>query len=553
MGKANDIQDPVPFSRSPCWDMLRKYYQKEGPKAWNGKVPYHATSNMNVAYAYAELLVAYYLDWVSNFGQPDKPLLIFELGAGSGRFSYYLLLALKDVAAINNLDLGCFKLLITDFAEENVRSWLSNPQFKPYFDKGVLDCLQFDVQADPSLVCLHSRKKLGLDDFSIAPFFLAHYLLDSLPIDVFRVKEGNLYAVHVGLEIDKSSSYPKSDIRRLQLNKRLLRVKGDCYKNKQHNDLVNTAVDKIEEGYFDFPVTTFNLLDKLSEMVAGKYMFSCIDKGYVNWGCYREGTFPTIFYHDNTFSFDFNFCMLSAYLDSKDKHQLWITSNRQLIKWHVASCGVEMDKTPQIDRFAQITLEKSTPTDYMYLYSLAVDEEFDWPFTALVSLLALSNWDPVLFVQAAPSLASQVAKASFDERSFLFSYFDTIEKNYFHASDSGDIYLAIGRLCHAAEMYDDAIVYFEKSKSIFGEGYPVYYALGKCYFSAGDSSTAMGMFAHAQKFQVTKQLKSWIDYFGKDYRKAKAKLEKKREEKAKKKAKKKQEKESDEDEYEDES
>jgi tetratricopeptide (TPR) repeat protein len=143
-------------------------------------------------------------------------------------------------------------------------------------------------------------------------------------------------------------------------------------------------------------------------------------------------------------------------------------------------------------------------------------------------------------------MISQTAEASFDERSFLFSRFDIIEKNYFQAVDSGDIYLMIGRFYHAAEMYEEAIAYFEKSKSVFGEGYAVYYALGKSHFSSGDSSTAMSMFAQAQKFQVTKQLKSWIEYFGKDYRQAKAKIDKKRQAKEKRKARKSEEDEGEE-------
>jgi tetratricopeptide (TPR) repeat protein len=546
MAKAsNDMQDPVPFSRSPYWNLLRKYYQNQSLQAWNSKVPYHVTSNMNAAYSYAELLVAYYQDWVQSYGQPNKPLLIFELGAGSGRFSYDLLLALEDVATINRLDPACFKLIMSDFVEGNVRAWLDHPQLQPYFEKGVLDCMIFDVLSDPAMLCLHSRQTLSLEDYAMAPFFLAHYLLDSLPIDVFRVKEGSLYAAHVGLDVDKSSTYPKGDIRRITLEKRLLKVNGQYYKSNDSNAMLAAAVDGIKNGYFSFPVAAFKLLDKLHEVTQGKYIFACLDKGFVNWACFRDSGFPTVFYHDNAFSFDFNYCLLMEYLKRRKNHQLWITNDRQILKWKVISCGVEMDNSPHIDRFAQIAMEKNSLIDYAYLYSQVVEEDFDWPFSSLLSLLSLSNWDPVLFVSATPSLVSQMGDASFDERTFLFSYFSTVEKNYFQASDSGDVYLAIGRLYHAADLYDDAIVYFEKSLKTFGEGYAVYYALGKSYFSSGDSSTAMAMFANAQKFKVTKQLKSWIEYFGKDYRRIKDKMEKKREEKAKRKAKKAKEREED--------
>lgn len=545
-----EMHNPVPFSRSPCWDLLRQYYEQEGPKAWNQKIPYHATTNMNVAYAYAELLVAYYQDWMREHGKLDKPLHVFELGAGSGRFSYYLLIALEKVAVINDLDPACFKLVMSDFVEKNIKSWLSHPQFSDYFKRGMLDCMQFDVQAEPSMLCLYSKKKLGLEDFSMPPFVLAHYLLDSLPIDVFRVKKGAVFAVHVGLGLDKSKDYKRGDIRQVAFEKRNLKVKDRYYKNDLHNKLMKKAANSVEDGYFDFPVSAFKLLDTLEEVTGGKFMFSCIDKGYVDWDCYKHDTFPPIFYHHNAFSFDVNFCMLNEYLEQKEGSSLWFATTRQLIKWELCSCGVEMDNTPEVTRFAQLRLEQNTPADYLYMYAMACDIKFDMSFSALLSLLVQSGWDPILFAQMGPQLARKIGATSFDEQSFLFSYFDTIERNFFRASDSGDIYLTIGRLYHEMDMYEEAISYLEQSIKKFGENYSVYFALGKSYFSSGDSSTAMTMFTNAQKYKVTKQLKGWLEYFNTDstFAKVKAKIDKKRADKAKKKAKKKKEEESEDDE-----
>ncbi len=530
-----DMQNPVPFSRSPCWSLLREYYQKEGPKAWNSQIPYYATSNMNLAYAYAELLVAYYLDWKQEYGLPVRPLHILELGAGSARFSYYLLIALGDVAKVNQLEPTCFKLIISDFVEDNIKNWLDHKQFQDYFKKGLLDCIQYDLQSEPSLMCLYSRKKMTLEDFSIPPFVLAHYVMDSLPIDVFRVRKGNLFAVHVGLDLDKSSEYKKEDIRRLVFQEKLLPIKDQYYKDVFQNQLIKSAAEEIQNGYFDFPVAGFKLLETLHQNVGGRFMFSCIDKGAVDWLSYQRKSFPPIFYHHNTFSFDFNFCMFNKYLEKKEGHSLWIGSNRQLIKWQIASCNVDIKNTPAIDRFARIRLKQNAPIDYLYYYLMAAEMNFDLPLTALSSLLVQSCWDPVCFVKMGNQLVRKIADTTLDERGFLFAYFDTLENNFLVSGDSGDIYLIIGNLYHAIDAYVEAIAYYQKSKDRFGEGYAVYYALGKSYFSSGDSATAITMFLHAQKFKLTKQLKFWLEYFGKDstYRKVKKNIEKKRIEKSK--------------------
>ena len=81
------------LSESALWDMIARYFRERGVDAW-AQVPFYPTSNMFVAEAYAELILAFLLDLRPHMN-PEEPVYVLELGAGTGCFSYRCLRALK--------------------------------------------------------------------------------------------------------------------------------------------------------------------------------------------------------------------------------------------------------------------------------------------------------------------------------------------------------------------------------------------------------------------------------------------------------------------------
>ena len=95
----NLLEGPVPFAASRLWRLQRQYFAQRGRNAWrDGAVPHYVTTNPAMAAAIAEVLVAFRLDRLRR-DPSAPPLLICELGAGSGRFSYHLLLQLLEIGA----------------------------------------------------------------------------------------------------------------------------------------------------------------------------------------------------------------------------------------------------------------------------------------------------------------------------------------------------------------------------------------------------------------------------------------------------------------------
>ncbi|MEL6180246.1 MAG: hypothetical protein AAFS10_14895, partial [Myxococcota bacterium] len=75
-----------PLSQSPLWAIQRRFFEEQGPEAWRRAiVPEYITSNPRVGRAMARLVH----DWLKPFTlKRNAPLVVLELGAGSGRFAY---------------------------------------------------------------------------------------------------------------------------------------------------------------------------------------------------------------------------------------------------------------------------------------------------------------------------------------------------------------------------------------------------------------------------------------------------------------------------------
>ena len=62
----------------------------------------------------------------------SEPLYIVELGAGSGKFSFYMLQALNEMQDICDFPLSKVVYVMTDFTESNFKFWKDHPGLAPF-------------------------------------------------------------------------------------------------------------------------------------------------------------------------------------------------------------------------------------------------------------------------------------------------------------------------------------------------------------------------------------------------------------------------------------
>lgn len=135
--KQKILESDVRLSECLLWRLQEEYFQESRIAAWK-QVPFYITSNPFIARAYAEVLVAFLLDYGPHL-DPDEPVYILELGGGTGAFAFYLIKELQtqkgSFAAVDRLSL---KYVLTDLAEKNVVFWEAHEKLRAFRESGPL-------------------------------------------------------------------------------------------------------------------------------------------------------------------------------------------------------------------------------------------------------------------------------------------------------------------------------------------------------------------------------------------------------------------------------
>jgi len=146
------------LSESILWKLQEKFYATAGIEAWQ-KIPFYPTSNAFIGEVYAELILAFLLDYHSRL-EMNEPLYIVELATGTGTFSFYLLKELlAKKAYFSGLKDLKLRYVMTDFAEKIVSEWEGKEQLAEFRDSGVLDFAIFrpEDQSSLSLAIVHHQ------------------------------------------------------------------------------------------------------------------------------------------------------------------------------------------------------------------------------------------------------------------------------------------------------------------------------------------------------------------------------------------------------------
>ena len=132
---------------------MMSFYDRKGPDSWSqGIVPHFITCNSfigrsyakvnlflcnwinSVTFAFAKVLLGFIRDCMKPGAKmpldPNEPLYVIELGAGSGKFSYLMLKALHELREISDFPVDKIIYVMTDFTESNFNFWRDHAALK---------------------------------------------------------------------------------------------------------------------------------------------------------------------------------------------------------------------------------------------------------------------------------------------------------------------------------------------------------------------------------------------------------------------------------------
>jgi len=481
--KLYEIEKSTPFSESQIWQFNRDYYINNGIEAWkNGTVPHHLTSNSLSGKTYAELIFGFLKD-LAYKGQSTETVYILELGAGHGRMAFHILKHLERLCAQVGLDLPPFCYVLSDIVEKNLSYFESHPQFQYYFENGMLEYAHYDAVGGDEILLRYSSKTISKHDLKQPLLVLANYFFDSIPKDLFFIKEDEIHSCQVSLSADRNPD--KINISELleamSIDFTHHKMGDGYYENKVFNEILEKYPYLLKETYLFFPHIALKCLENLQQLSSKGIALITMDKGFSEIRDLENKDKPEMITH-GSMSFHVNFHAFIAYCDKMSGTAYfpkYSTFHLQL------GCLLFLENSAsyyETKAAYNRVVNEYGPDDFNSYKHFSYKHIARMNLPEMISLLRLSAYDSSIFKNILPRLKQLAKKVSFNDRNRLAQTMDQTWNMYFVLEESKDLAFEIAGLLYSLGYYEKALVYFQYSVNHYGHTEDEYYNRILCYY-----------------------------------------------------------------------
>jgi tetratricopeptide (TPR) repeat protein len=482
------------LSHSVLWDVLRRFYERRGVDAWTaGVLPHYATNNPRIADAYADVVVAWLREHASS-RSPERPVHIIELGCGPGRFAF---LFLRALAARGPLDRAQVRYVATDVSQRNLDFLRAHPAARDLFDAGVLDVALFDAVRDDSVELQISGVRLEPSAPGGPLVLLSNYCFDSLPQDLFLLRDGELFEMLVKVDSrDVAAAESELAIKDLRLTFEPRRAAPDYYPEPELEDVLRGYRSSGRSGSLLFPSGPLRCLRNLERLASGPVLLIASDKGQLTAQFAIQDVTPDMEMHgDACFSMMVNFDAIGEYARRRGGDMLVPSHGAGALYTVAVALGNQLRHTAVEAAFDR-AVEKGGPDDFLYLAQRLGQQSHSLNFGEALAFVRFSGGDPQVWNDCSVALIKQAARSPGELRCELRTVARAVWRNYYDLNEPFDVALTIGSALHEIGDHEDAIPYLEQSFRSRASAAALF-QIGRCLLELKRASSALDHFERA--------------------------------------------------------
>jgi tetratricopeptide (TPR) repeat protein len=491
------VEEGEPLESSVIWSWMRNYYAQGGMAVWSsGDVPFHITNTPLLAAEWAKSVLAF----VRDFGRlglldPNEYIEVFELGPGTGRHAYFLLLELQKLKTLTEAVFGQklkFRIHLAELGESGLKSLSEHPNLEEALDSGELMLHQFDIESDLRPSQFYPRKtELVLP--SVNPVFvIGNYILDSLSHDVVRVNSGQLRRGLTKLSVKGlANGADPMTMPNLGEKIKLTFSYGDepiQYDEPHWNDLVGLYRNLEEETFLPFPTSSLRLAQRARKWSKVATCFLVADKSFTELDQMAELEEPELVPHGGGFSFNANLHAFGA-LALKCGGQAHHTSTRDgtLELSHVVfpASDVDPDWSLAEARFRCVELESFNAIDRFRVKESVDDHLKNCSLRLCLDLIRLTGFDPETFYELSDNILKGLQEESEEMVEMEEELIDILPyclDLIYPLPDEVDVAFEIGRVAYRLDLYELACHAFTLSLGLYGKDPRTHFNLGLTWY-----------------------------------------------------------------------
>lgn len=465
------LEKDATLSSSMIWNLQQQAYQQFGIDAWSKKgVPFYITSNPYTVHQYVKIAFAYVQDLLKNQVLDfNHPLYFFDLGAGSGRFSYLFLKELLKYLDDFNLKQVKICLVMTDIAQKNISFWQHNPYLKPFVEAEILDFALYQHASNDPIALIRSQKQLS--NFVNPAIVIANYFFDTIPQDAFRINSGVIEEGKISISAPSSISLEQAEI----LSKMEYHFTYSAIDHSNYYSqfpLVNTLLshyqEKFSTAHFQIPIGAIQSIHYFQKLCRKGFLLLAGDQGLSSEEQLIPSGPPVISKH-GSFSIPVNYHALKMYINLLNGFcYLPKNSDFRFVVMAARLGAIDFSYT-EMESACEDTLGYFAPGDYLRIVDLISEECPNQSVEHLLLLLKFSRWDPMLMHHFFPLIHEKIKKLPSEMSLKLREAIQKIAQNIYPLSeDEGLFVMNLGVLLFEMQFYEDALEYFKRAEQISG-------------------------------------------------------------------------------------
>ena len=478
-----EIESIKPFSQSLIWKLNRDYYQDKGVTAWSeDAVPHQMTSNSKVGKIYAELILAFLKD-LSAKGKTTETVYILELGAGHGRLAFHILKHLQKLEPVLGIELPPYCYIVSDIVEKNLDFYRDHPQFQEYFKKGNLDLAYYDASNSQEIFLRYSKITIKAQSLDQPIVVIANYFFDSIPNDLFIVKDGLISSCSVSLQSKENPNDLSAEmlIKSMELTYHNNLLEKPFYAEPILNEILEDYKELISDTHLFFPERGMHCIKNIKSFSTEGMMLLSMDKGFHEIHDLEKKGEPDLVTH-GSFSLWVNYHALIAFCEKTGGQVLFPTASTFHLDFGCLLFLADSSTYFKTQTTYEHYVNDFGPDDFNSIKKLAYLSVAGLTTMELIALYRLSTYDSTFFINLLPRLKQVTQAITFNERRRVEQTLHNVWEMYFSINESYDLAYELAGLFYDLGFYNEALDYFQFSWDSFGPKTDIYYNRILCYY-----------------------------------------------------------------------
>lgn len=478
-----DIKNQLPssLSQSTLWEKMQEYYEQSGPKAWQDNlVPYQITSNKLLAHLYVTLINAAIYDYNLNINNKQQHIFyILELGAGHGKFSFYILKFLDFFNTSTNYK---FLYIASDISQQNIDYWQKHPALQKYIKNNQLDFAKYDPSKDNNIYLLNSKVTIEQNSLDTPMFVIANYIFDTLPHDAFQCQNNELFASNILIE-NQNSSKQSIDFNKLKYKYNHEKIIHDYYQQTFYNQILDIYKQQLTNGAFLLPIGALRSIDQIKLFSKNNTIFLVADKGNTNLSEFKDIEDPNIAIH-GSISFMVNYHAIQTFFEIIGGSSMILPNNNTDLQ--IACFSANKINNNLLQLTVKNILYDINPQNLISIF-YTDNTITKWKnLDQVLSVLAISKWDPDLFYDLSDQLSNFIEKEinkgifNVEQEKTILEGLELVWDYFFQLEKNQDLPFVLANLYYSLEYFELAAKFFKISIQEFGETQEALYNIKLC-------------------------------------------------------------------------